>query len=133
MPRGKPTSIVEQRITLGTFERQWIIEQENYLKSQVTQAKVAVVATPIAIGVGALGVGYGIYLAGGYIGAGLSQLDFTIPNPLTSIVQPIVKPIWDTIEVVNPFSTGPSATTKRAVLIAEFLTWAGIEPDIAKE
>tara|TARA_R110001632_G_scaffold165648_2_gene284092 strand:- start:462 stop:863 length:402 start_codon:yes stop_codon:yes gene_type:complete len=133
MPRGKPTSIVEQRITLGTFERQWVVEQENYLKSQVTQAKISLVASAGATVIGAGAVGYGIYLAGGYIGAGLSQLDFKIPNPLTTIVQPIVKPIWDTIEVVNPFSTGPSATTKRAVLIAEFLTWAGIEPDIAKE
>ena len=133
MPRGKPTSIVEQRITLGTFERQWVVEQENYLKSQVTQAKISVVASAGATVLGAGAVGYGIYLAGGYIGAGLSQLDFTIPNPLTSIVKPIVKPIYDTISVVNPFSTGPSATAKRAVLIAEFLTWAGIKPDIAKE
>ena len=121
MPRGKPTSIVEQRITLGTFERQWVIEQENYLKSQVNQAKIAAVGVPVAIGVGALGIGYGVYLAGGYIGAGLSQIDFTIPNPLTSIVKPIVKPM------------GPTATVKRAVLIAEFLAWAGIEPDIPKE
>jgi len=132
MPRGKPTSIVEQRITLGTFERQWVIEQENYLKSQVNQAKIAAVGVPVAIGVGALGIGYGVYLAGGYIGAGLSQIDFKIPNPL-NVIKPIVKPIYDTISVTNPFNTGPSATVKRAVLIAEFLAWAGIEPDIPKE
>jgi len=85
MPRGKPTEIIEQRITLGTFERQWIVEQEDYLKNQVAQTKLAIVAVPIGIGLGCGALGYGMYLAGGKIGAGLAQIDFDIPNPLEFI------------------------------------------------
>ena len=77
MPRGKPTSIVEQRITLGTFERQWLVQQEDYLKSQVTQAKTAAVVVPIALGVTTIGavcgLGYGIY-------AGMCAMADSIPS-----------------------------------------------------
>jgi hypothetical protein len=132
MPRGKPTSIVEQRITLGTFERQWIVEQEDYLKSQVTQAKVAVLAVPVGIAVAGSALAYGIYLAGGKVGAGLSQIDFDIPNPL-NIIRPVIKPVWDTIDALNPMSQGAGATARKAALVAEFLTWIGIDPPIADE
>jgi hypothetical protein len=115
MPRGKPTSIVEQRITLGTFERQWIVEQ-----------------VPVGIAVAGSALAYGIYLAGGKVGAGLSQIDFDIPNPL-NIIRPVIKPVWDTIDALNPMSQGAGATARKAALVAEFLTWIGIDPPIADE
>tara|TARA_R110000824_G_scaffold367270_2_gene556412 strand:+ start:203 stop:604 length:402 start_codon:yes stop_codon:yes gene_type:complete len=133
MPRGKPTSIVEQRITLGTFERQWIVEQENYLKSQVVQAKLSIVAVPVATAVSAAVMGYAIYLAAGKLGEGLSGVEFSIPNPL-DIVKPIVKPVYDTVQVINPMTNSPSQTAQRAILISKFLAWAGVKPDeIPKE
>lgn len=87
MPRGKPTSIVEQRITLGTFERQWLVEQESYLKSQVTQAKTAAIVVPVALSVSVIGgtcaLGYGIY-------AGMCAMADMLPsNPLKGSVEAI--------------------------------------------
>tara|TARA_R110000751_G_scaffold72736_1_gene147335 strand:- start:130 stop:552 length:423 start_codon:yes stop_codon:yes gene_type:complete len=85
MPRGKPTSIVEQRITFGTFERQWLVEQEDYLKSQITQAKTAAFVVPIALGVTTVGatcaLGYGIY-------AGMCAMADMLPaNPLKNTIE----------------------------------------------
>jgi len=84
MPRGKPTSIVEQRITLGTFERQWLVEQEQYLKTQITQAKTVAIGGPVLIGLSAMvaasAIGYGAY-------AGMCAMADAIPsNPLKGVV-----------------------------------------------
>ena len=89
MPRGKPTSIVEQRITLGTFERSWVVDQEKYLKSQVTQAKTAAFVIPLTIGVSFIGLGYGLY-------AGMCAMADTLPT----------NPFKNTVEAVKDISGG---------------------------
>jgi len=61
MPRMKPTQVIEQRISLSNWERKWIEEQENYLKTRVNVAMVGVALIPVAA-IGGLGLlGYGIY------------------------------------------------------------------------
>jgi len=61
MPRAKPTQVIENRHTFGTFERKWVVEQEEYLKTRLNIASVGIVALPVGaiIGLGALG--YGAY------------------------------------------------------------------------
>jgi len=61
MPRSKPTQVIENRHTFGTFERKWVVEQEDYLKTRLNIASVGIVALPVGaiIGLGALG--YGAY------------------------------------------------------------------------
>ena len=65
MPRKAPTEIVEQRITFGTYERQFVTEVKNDIEKSVKVAAVTTVAVPAILGasiVGGLGLlGYGIY------------------------------------------------------------------------
>jgi len=117
MPRGRPTSIVEQRITLGTFERQWMVEQENYLKSQVTQAKTAAVVVPVAIGVTVIGgtcaLGYALY-------AGMCAIGDAVPsNPF--------KAVGAVNDWVNPFMNSPQAVARKAVALAKVLNYFGFD------
>ena len=61
LPRMKPTSVNEQRFTLGNFERKWVVEQEDYLKTRLNVATIGVAVIPVAA-IGGLGLlGYGIY------------------------------------------------------------------------
>lgn len=61
MPRMKPTSVNEQRFTLGNFERKWLVEQEDYVKTRLNVATIGVAVIPVAA-IGGLGLlGYGIY------------------------------------------------------------------------
>jgi len=120
MPRGKPTSIVEQRITLGSFERSWLVEQEEYLKTRLNIVTAGAVAIPVVTGVAALGglglVGYGAY-------AGMCALADAIPaNPLDLVKKPI-----EVISILNPLDQSRKAQGARVVLITKFLTWAGID------
>ena len=55
MPRMKPTQVIEQRISLSNWERKWIEEQENYLKTRVNVAMVGVALIPVAA-IGGLGL-----------------------------------------------------------------------------
>jgi len=78
MPRGKPTQIIENRHTFGTFERKWVVEQEEWVKTRLNIASVGVVAVPVGVVVGLGALGYGAY-------AGMCALADTIPaNPFPS-------------------------------------------------
>ncbi len=54
MPRASPTQVIEQRLTLGTYERNKIEEVERLAKRSLTVAGVGAVAMPLAV-VGAAG------------------------------------------------------------------------------
>jgi ABC-type proline/glycine betaine transport system permease subunit len=65
MPRRAPTEIVEQRITFGNYERQFVTEVKNDIEKGVKIATITAVAVPASIVIGAIGglglLGYGIY------------------------------------------------------------------------
>ena len=65
MPRKAPTQVIEQRITFGTYERQFVTEVKNDIEKSVKVAAVTAVAAPALLGVsiaaGAGLLGYGLY------------------------------------------------------------------------
>lgn len=70
MPRAAPTSVVEQRITLGTYERAELRRLERQAKIGLGISGLSAVAVPLAIGTGAVAIGLG------FLGFGLgSDLD----------------------------------------------------------
>jgi len=79
MPRKAPTQVIEQRLTFGTFERQWVVEQEEYLKTRLNIASIGIVAVPIGVVIGGCALGYGAY-------AGMCALAGAIPkSPIPSL------------------------------------------------
>lgn len=73
MPRKAPTEVIEQRIALGSWERQYVAQQTDYVRSQISQAKFSIVAMPIAVTIGAATIGYGAY-------AGMCAIAGVIPS-----------------------------------------------------
>jgi ABC-type proline/glycine betaine transport system permease subunit len=61
MPRRAPTEIVEQRITFGNYERQFVTEVKNDIEKGVKIATITAVAIPVATVAGLGLLGYGIY------------------------------------------------------------------------
>jgi len=79
MPRAKPTQVIENRHTFGTFERKWVVEQEDWVKTRLNIASVGVVAVPIAVALGGCALGYGAY-------AGMCAIAGAIPkSPIPSL------------------------------------------------
>ncbi len=60
MPRAAPTQVVEQRITLGTYERNELRRLERQAKVGLALSGVSAVAVPLAIGTSAVAVGLGL-------------------------------------------------------------------------
>tara|TARA_R110000751_G_scaffold103921_2_gene199288 strand:+ start:108 stop:569 length:462 start_codon:yes stop_codon:yes gene_type:complete len=71
MPRRAPTEIVEQRITFGNYERQFVTEVKNDAEKALKVATISAVALPVSIGIGGALLGYGLYKGGKQIGIGL--------------------------------------------------------------
>ncbi len=67
MPRASPTQVIEQRLTLGTYERNKIEEVERIATRGLTVATVGAVAMPLAIAGAAAAVSVGL------VGFGLSD------------------------------------------------------------
>jgi ABC-type proline/glycine betaine transport system permease subunit len=61
MPRLAPTEIVEQRITFGNYERQFVTDVKNDIQKGVTIATITAAAVPVAAVAGLGLLGYGIY------------------------------------------------------------------------
>ena len=61
MPRRAPTEIVEQRITFGNYERQFVTEVKNDAEKAVKVAALSAIALPVSIGIGGAFLGYGLY------------------------------------------------------------------------
>jgi hypothetical protein len=61
MPRLAPTEIVEQRITFGNYERQFVTDVKNDIQKGVTIAAITAAAVPVATVAGLGLLGYGIY------------------------------------------------------------------------
>jgi hypothetical protein len=61
MPRLAPTEIVEQRITFGNYERQFVTDVKNDIQKGVTVAAITAAAIPLATVAGLGLLGYGIY------------------------------------------------------------------------
>jgi len=65
LPRKAPSEVIEQRITFGTYERQFVTEIKNDIEKSVKVAAVTTVTVPVVLGasiVTGLGLlGYGIY------------------------------------------------------------------------
>jgi hypothetical protein len=61
MPRLAPTEIVEQRITFGNYERQFVTDVKNDIQKGVTIAAITAAAIPLATVAGLGLLGYGIY------------------------------------------------------------------------
>jgi hypothetical protein len=61
MPRLAPTEIVEQRITFGNYERQFVTDVKNDIQKGVTIAAITAAAIPVATVAGLGLLGYGIY------------------------------------------------------------------------
>lgn len=60
MPRAAPTSVVEQRITLGTYERNELRRLERQAKIGLGITGLSAVAVPLAIGTAAVAVSLGL-------------------------------------------------------------------------
>jgi len=77
MPRAKPTQVIENRHTFGTFERKWVVEQEDWLKRRANIASAGIVAVPLGLAIGLGALGYGAY-------AGMCHIAGAIPsNPFS--------------------------------------------------
>jgi hypothetical protein len=61
MPRLAPTEIVEQRITFGNYERQFVTDVKNDIEKTVKVAAITAAAVPLATVAGLGLMGYGIY------------------------------------------------------------------------
>jgi len=110
MPRKAPTQVIENRHTFGTFERQWVVEQEEWVKTRLNIASVGVIAVPIGVVIGGCALGYGAY-------AGMCALAGALPaNPLT-----MGGALWD----IRPFQADPVKRANASRMIAE---WFGIWP-----
>jgi hypothetical protein len=80
MPRKAPTQIVEQRITFGTYERQFVTGIKEDIEQAAKVTAVATFAVPVITGVAAVSglglLGYGLY-------RGLDSFGFGSVNPET--------------------------------------------------
>ena len=73
MPRRAPTEIVEQRITFGNYERQFVTDIKNDVEKGVKIAAITAAAVPVATVVGLGLLGYGIFKGGQLIGKGINE------------------------------------------------------------
>ena len=97
MPRKAPTQVIEQRITFGTYERQFVTEIKNDIEKTVKVAAIIPFALPVGIALGGGALGYGIIKAGQAIGKGLnefSMLDWETPDIIEDIGSGISKAKW---------------------------------------
>ena len=80
MPRRAPTEIVEQRITFGNYERQFVTEVKNDIEKGVKIAAISAIAVPVTVAVGAVG---GLGLLGYFIYRGMDGYAFgtNLNNP----------------------------------------------------
>ena len=60
MPRAAPSQVVEQRITLGSYERNELRRLERQAKIGLGISGLSAVAVPLAIGTSAVAVGLGL-------------------------------------------------------------------------
>ena len=88
MPRLAPTEIVEQRITFGNYERQFVTDVKNDIEKTVKVAAITAAAVPLATVAGLGLMGYGIYKGASMIGKGLNEfsaMDWKAPSIVTDI------------------------------------------------
>ena len=50
LPRKAPTEVIEQRITFGNYERQFVTEVKNDIEKSVKLAAVTTVTVPVVLG-----------------------------------------------------------------------------------
>jgi hypothetical protein len=74
MPRLAPTEIVEQRITFGNYERQFVTDVKNDIQKGVTVAAITAAASSIGNRCrSGLNGSIGIYKGASMIGTGLNE------------------------------------------------------------
>ena len=116
MPRLAPTEIIEQRITFGNYERQFVTEVKNDIEKGVKIATITAAAVPLATVAGLGLLGYGIYKGGSLIGKGLNEfsaMDWKAPSIVTDI-----KDAWTGIKWgIDP--TKPQAPGEETPTLAE--------------
>jgi hypothetical protein len=82
MPRKAPTSIQENRITFGTYERQFVTSIKEDIETAV---KVAVIAPPVAIATAGIVAGVGVGYMGYFIMKGLQGFSLGIDDALDPV------------------------------------------------
>ena len=117
MPRLAPTEIVEQRITFGNYERQFVTDIKNDVEKGVKIAAITAAAVPVATVVGLGLMGYGIYKGASMIGKGLNEfsaMDWKAPSIVTDI-----KDAWTGIKWgFDPTDIDPPAPGEEKVTLA---------------
>jgi hypothetical protein len=113
MPRRAPTEIVEQRITFGNYERQFVTDVKNDIEKTVKVAAITAAAVPLATVAGLGLMGYGIYKGASMIGKGLNEfsaMDWKAPSIVTDIKDAWTGIKWG-IDPTKPVAPGEEKIT----------------------
>jgi hypothetical protein len=113
MPRLAPTEIVEQRITFGNYERQFVTDVKNDIEKTVKVAAITAAAVPLATVAGLGLMGYGIYKGASMIGKGLNEfsaMDWKAPSIVTDIKDAWTGIKWG-IDPTKPVAPGEEKIT----------------------
>ena len=121
MPRLAPTEIVEQRITFGNYERQFVTDIKNDVEKGVKIAAITAAAVPVATVVGLGLMGYGIYKGASMIGKGLNEfsaMDWKAPSIVTDIKDAWTGIKWG-IDPTKPVAPGEESWTLEGIDYAQ--------------
>ena len=99
LPRRAPTEVIEQRITFGSYERQFVTEIKEDLEKTVKVAAIVPFALPIGVAAGGLLLGYGLMKGMQAIGKGLNE--FQLMDWQTPDVVKDVKDSWTGLKWPN--------------------------------
>jgi hypothetical protein len=121
MPRLAPTEIVEQRITFGNYERQFVTDVKNDIEKTVKVAAITAAAVPLATVAGLGLMGYGIYKGASMIGKGLNEfsaMDWKAPSIVTDIKDAWTGIKWG-IDPTKPVAPGEESWTLEGIDYAQ--------------
>ena len=129
MPRGKPTSIIEERKTLGTFERQWLVEQEQYVKSKVRNVELIGMAYSLSMPIGLGLLGWGVYEGCKTLGWSIGENG--LPNGVGKTKWEHVAVLSAAAPVLAQYLVGAKVanwTAKQTGAVDEVRGWFGFNP-----
>ena len=126
MPRRAPTEIVEQRITFGNYERQFVTEIKNDVEKGVKIAAITAAAVPLATVAGLGLLGYGVYKGGSLIGKGLNEfsaMDWKAPSIVTDIKDAWTGIKWGIDPTKNTFTGEETPTLEQLDYALKDYSW----------
>ena len=115
LPRRAPTEVIEQRITFGSYERQFVAEVKEDIEKTVKVAAIIPFALPLGVAAGLGILGYGLMKAGQAIGKGLNEfqlMDWQTPDVVTDVKDAWTGIKWGNLkDPLGPLPAGETPST----------------------